>query len=109
MLKEVKCKYSDHPDGPCEGELKTIYARTAYHFEGIPNSPEDPNRDLILCEFHAKSYQEYWTNMWNEYYSSVGFGSGNFDYDNSQNGYDNGQISSLMDEFNDFISDPEDR
>jgi len=68
----VKCEYEDHPYCECKGEIKIRKAMTAYHFEGVKNSPEDPNRDFTACEEHYEAYVEHWTEMWNEYYSSIG-------------------------------------
>lgn len=53
----------------CEGEVQVRGAMTAYHFEGVLNSPEDPNRDLTLCEACWEEYYDYWQERWDEYYS----------------------------------------
>jgi hypothetical protein len=66
------CEHTDCPDGPCEGEVSKRSAMTAYHFEGVRNSKEDPNKDFIACDFHYACYTEHWTEMWNEYYSALG-------------------------------------
>lgn len=46
-------------------------ARTAYHFEGLLGSPDDPNRPIPLCRACAKEHHEYWDEMWTEYQRSV--------------------------------------
>ena len=44
-----------------------ISAMTAYHVE--PGEP-DRNEPLLLCDDCREDYQSYWTERWNEYYSS---------------------------------------
>ena len=66
----MKCEY----EGccfDCEGEVEMRGAMTAYHFEGVPNSPEDPNRDRPMCEAHWQNYHDHWKAMWDEYYSGI--------------------------------------
>ena len=67
----MKCEHANHPDGPCEGEIELRGSMTAYHFEGTPNSPEDPNRSFYACDLHYEWYQEYWQGMWDEYYGGL--------------------------------------
>jgi hypothetical protein len=70
----MKCEFEQKGIGEptcCEGEVKLRHAMTAYHFEGVKNSPEDPNRDFYACEGCYQAYVEYWQYMWDEYYSSV--------------------------------------
>lgn len=55
----------------CEGEVKLRHAMTAYHFEGEPNSPEDPNKDFYACEACWIEYRDYWQERWDEYYSGI--------------------------------------
>jgi hypothetical protein len=38
--------------------------RTAYHYEGVPGAPEDPNRPLWLCRPCAEEHHDYWDEMW---------------------------------------------
>lgn len=63
------CEYAKHQDQTCDckGEVAVHEAMTAYHFEGCPNSPGDPNRDLTLCEAHWEEYRAHWQSMWDEY------------------------------------------
>ena len=56
----MKCEYCGEPDA------KIVKAMTAYHFEGERNSPEDPNRDLTLCEQCKWEYEDHWEEMWAE-------------------------------------------
>jgi hypothetical protein len=65
----MKCHY-ENCDGICEGKIELYHAMTAYHFEGVRNSPEDPNKDFYACEYHYGIYEDHWKNMWNEYYGS---------------------------------------
>lgn len=50
--------------GPCESNLpvERIGCRTAYHDNELNVSP-------ILCEYCAKAYNDYWDEMWADYYS----------------------------------------
>jgi hypothetical protein len=67
------CEYNHphNPEGPCEGEVKVRSSMTQYVFDGVKNSPEDPNRDFQACEYHYQCYREYWNEMWNDYYSMI--------------------------------------
>lgn len=67
----MECEFETHPDGSCEGEIKVRKAMTAYHFEGVRNSKEDPNRDFLACELHHGWYVDYWSEMWAEYYRNI--------------------------------------
>lgn len=69
----MTCRYHDEATemGPCQGEVKTRHAMTAYHFEGCPNSPEDPNRDFQACDAHWEDYRAFWQEQWDEYYAMV--------------------------------------
>ena len=62
-----ECEYRNHC-GECEGEIKSYYAMTAYHWDKESGKP-DPNRDYFACEKHHADYVEYWTIQWEEYYS----------------------------------------
>lgn len=44
-------------------------SRTAYHFDGPIDSPDNPNRPIPLCRLCAKEHHEYWTGMWADYQS----------------------------------------
>jgi hypothetical protein len=68
----MKCQYEGlgPGGGECGGKVELHGAMTAYHFEGVPNSPEDPNKDFYCCELHYKDYEEFWQTQWDEYYSS---------------------------------------
>lgn len=66
----MKCEYSEM--GQCEGEVKVRKSMTAYHFEGVKNSPEDPNRDFHACDTCYSEHVAHWADMWNDYYSAVG-------------------------------------
>lgn len=65
---KLKCEHDhpDHPEGPCEGEIKIRGSMTMYHFEGCNNSPEDPNRDFAACDAHYEGYRAYWQERWDE-------------------------------------------
>lgn len=60
----MECEHKDNLECECSGPVTSQNSRTAYHFTGEPNSPEDPNRNLHLCEAHAKLHHEYWDDMW---------------------------------------------
>lgn len=44
---------------------------SAYHYEGTTGDNDDPNYDT-LCEECWKESDEYWQDMWNEYYYNIG-------------------------------------
>lgn len=66
FLTGNKCEYCDTQDflGRCRGEVKKRGAMTAYHFEGVRDSKEDPNRRFMACDEHHEQYVEHWTDMW---------------------------------------------
>lgn len=74
----MKCEYEHLKDhaGPCSGVIEIRHAMTRYVFDGVPNSPEDPNRDFIACEEHANQYNAFWQEQWDEYNSIVRDGLG---------------------------------
>ena len=39
-------------------------SRTAYHFDGLIGSPDDPNRPVALCRACAKDHHRHWDDMW---------------------------------------------
>lgn len=49
--------------GPCDSNLPTqkVACRTRYY-------NEESNKSPIMCEYCAKAYNEYWDEMWSEYY-----------------------------------------
>lgn len=61
-----KCEYCGEQDymGRCSGEVKIHCAMTAYHFEGVRNSKEDPNREFMACQEHWDQYRDHWEDMW---------------------------------------------
>jgi hypothetical protein len=44
-------------------------SRTAYHWDGPMDSPDNPNRPVHLCRPCAKEHHEHWDAMWDEYNS----------------------------------------
>lgn len=67
----MTCEYYDNPEYPCSGEVKLRKSMTAYCFDGVKNSPEDPNKDFYCCDEHYKDYYDYWKEQWDEYYSQI--------------------------------------
>lgn len=67
----MKCELQDDPNLLCSGPVSLRGARTQYHFEGVIDSPEDPNRHFAACEEHSAAYDEYWDEMWADYYGIV--------------------------------------
>lgn len=67
----MSCVYCKDSSDFCIGPAERRKSMTAYHFEGVPNSPEDPNKDFYACDLHYKEYQEYWKTMWEMYYSGI--------------------------------------
>lgn len=45
-------------------------AMTAYHYEGVEDTIDDPNRRLGLCPSCHNRYADHWSDMWREYNSS---------------------------------------
>lgn len=62
---DPKCEFCASTQG-----LKLESSRTAYPWEGQFDSPDDPNRNKLLCRHCAKEHHEYWDAMWKDYYSS---------------------------------------
>jgi len=60
-------------EGVCNNkdDLDWYSARTFYSWNKDKNPLEDPNRDLFLCPLCAKEYNEYWDEMWKEYYEGT--------------------------------------
>lgn len=62
LVKQKQAVQCDGEDGPCKSmEAKERKCRTAYHWDG---NGENPNRAPMLCNECAKSYDEYWNEMW---------------------------------------------
>lgn len=57
--------------GTTDGDIKLESSRTMYYFEGVIDSPEDPNHDIMLCRECAAAHHEYWDEMWADYYSGL--------------------------------------
>lgn len=62
-------------DLACEhcGELHDLQlecSNTCYPFDGLYDSADDPNRQVLLCPTCAKYHHEYWKDMWDEYRQS---------------------------------------
>lgn len=64
--------------GYCEGvshqcnnkeSIKWISSRTYYEWDVDEQPGEDPNRPRFLCPSCAKEWNDYWDEMWNEYYA----------------------------------------
>lgn len=66
FVTQNKCEHAhyQHITARCEGEVKMRGAMTAYHFEGTPNSKEDPNKSFLACKAHHDEYVDHWTDMW---------------------------------------------
>ncbi len=43
-------------------------AQTAYHYEGVVGSDDDPNRPVSLCRKCAREHHAHWNDMWADYY-----------------------------------------
>jgi hypothetical protein len=54
--------------GGCEGISEACSAMTQYGWDG---NGENPNRDLMMCEYHYKEYKRFWEDQWADYYASV--------------------------------------
>ncbi len=54
----------------CSG-VKSESSRTMYNFDGPIGSPEDPNRDIMLCRDCAKEHHDYWNERWDDYYAGL--------------------------------------
>jgi len=63
----VKCACPDSLENPHNVEVM-YWPRTAYHWDG---KGIDPNGPMLLCKEMAKECQQYWDDMWSEYYSQV--------------------------------------
>ena len=65
----MKCEYEEQEG--CSGKIENRHAMTAYHFEGIANSLEDPNKDFLACDGHYDDYERHWQEQWDEYYGMI--------------------------------------
>jgi hypothetical protein len=63
--RKEKCEACGETEG-----VELECSRTQYHFEGEPDSAEDPNRQIGLCRSCAQEHHEHWDAMWSEYNSS---------------------------------------
>lgn len=56
--RQQKCEF-------CGAEYAQLtFAMTAYPWDG---KGENPNRDLLLCDYHKEEYEEHWNSLWEEY------------------------------------------
>jgi hypothetical protein len=70
IKRKKGCEYWESPWNYCGGQVTLRDSMTAYHWKsGEPN----PNRKFMCCDEHYEDYVEYWTEMWDEYYSSIGY------------------------------------
>lgn len=66
ILADLTCQCC----GTLEGvELES--SRTCYHFEGDPDSDDDPNRGIALCRPCAEEHHFNWDAVWDEYNSGL--------------------------------------
>lgn len=68
IFNTCEYKIDSHYGSCCDGSTKLRKAMTAYHWDG---NGENPNRPFMSCELHYQEYHEYWSDMWQEYYSSI--------------------------------------
>lgn len=66
MVSSIERKKACEECGFEEG-VEAVQAMTAYHWDG---EGEDPNRPLDLCKECKDRYVSYWTEMWQQVYSS---------------------------------------
>lgn len=67
-------RFSSFFMGGCKGcgsifGVKWHRSRTAYHYEGVRDVPGDPNGRWLACPKCRAVDDEYWSDMWAEYYS----------------------------------------
>lgn len=60
--KNKKCEQCGY------GYAQVVHAMTRYPWKG---EGENPNRDLLLCDYHKQEYEDHWKEMWKDYYSGV--------------------------------------
>jgi hypothetical protein len=68
----LKCAACESPDGVQMESSRTCYEppkKTIWHHVKDVE-PEDPNADIPLCGACATKHEEYWDEMWHDYYSS---------------------------------------
>ena len=60
---KYKCEYCGKEDG-----VEMYCSHTMYSWDG---NGKDPNRSLVLCKECGGFHEEYWADMWADYYHSV--------------------------------------
>ena len=56
------CEVCERKDG-----VQLESSRTAYHWEGALDDPNNPNAPILLCRDCARDHHAYWDDMWDEY------------------------------------------
>jgi len=69
IIKLLLWSVCDCPNNSNGHRIDVIYwPRTAYHWEG---KGRDPNGPYTICKEGAEEADQYWDEMWAEYYSSI--------------------------------------
>jgi hypothetical protein len=68
--KIEKSGYCEGVSHKCDNRdgVEWVDGRTFYQWNIDEDPDEDPNRDRFLCPGCAKEWNDYWDEMWNEYY-----------------------------------------
>lgn len=72
IKRKKNCSYWECPWSYCGGEVKVRKSMTAYYWKEEMGTP-NPNADFLCCDEHHKDYVAHWTEMWDEYYSAIGY------------------------------------
>lgn len=59
---EPLCEFCSEHEG-----LRLESSRTAYDWNGVFDSPKDPNRDKLLCRRCSELHHKFWDYMWTQY------------------------------------------
>jgi len=73
----LNCEHCGRWETALKSTVRMENSRTCYNYDGKWESKDNPNRPQLLCCCCADNHQEYWDEMWTDYYvSTTGYSPG---------------------------------